>query len=338
MLWYNGPVSHRGASRPGIQGKGTVDMPSTQTVVRVTRAVARRADEHVVAPVRREVRRHRTPRAHMLHIGKTGGTAMKDVFKARGPEQKGRYEIVLHRHATRLPGIPRGDKVFFVVRDPVDRFVSGFNSRLRRGRPRYDTPWTEAERVAFESFPTADSLGRALSSEDVAQRARAYTAMISIRHVRDSYWRWFASREYLDTRLDDLLLIQWFPDLTPTFAQLTELLGLPDSVRLPTDDLRRHKSPDTVDRRLSAEARRNLESWYGRDYAFIDYCARLGCFAGPSRVSVEVTAPGSDLAAGAPGSDLEPTESASRPSRASQRPPTSAIQPTASDNGSGVIR
>lgn len=313
-------------------------MPSSQTVVRVTRAVVRRADAHVVEPVRREVRRRRPPRAHMLHIGKTGGTAMKDVFKTLGPEQTGRYEIVLHRHATRLPGIPRGEKVFFVVRDPVDRFVSGFNSRLRRGRPRYDTPWTEAERIAFERFPTPDSLGRALSAADVEERAQAYTAMISIRHVRDSYWRWFASREYLDTRLDDLLLIQWFPDLTPTFAQLRGLLGLADSVQLPTDDLRRHKSPATVDRRLSDEARRNLQSWYGRDYAFIDYCAHLDCFAGPSRVSVGVAPPGSDLSPDAPASHLDPSDSASRPSRASQRPPTWAIQPTASDSGSGVIR
>jgi hypothetical protein len=330
-------------------------MPSSQSFVRLSRSAVRRADAQLVEPARRRMRRRRVPRVHMLHIGKTGGTAMKEVFKGLDPDRRGRYEIVLHRHTTRLPGIPHGEKVFFVVRDPVDRFVSGFNSRLRRGRPRYDTPWTEAERVAFERFSTPDSLGRALSSPDVEERASAYTAMISIRHVRDSYWRWFASREYLDTRLEDLLLIQWFPDLTPTFARLRELLGLPDSVQLPTDDIRRHKTPETVDRHLSDEARRNLEAWYGRDYAFIDYCAGLDCFAGPSRVSVPVVPPGSDVARGAPGSDLGPTEPesaagasagsgspgsvpASRASLASQRPPTSAIQPTASDSGSGVIR
>jgi hypothetical protein len=282
-------------------------MPSSQSVAHLRNAVARRLETRVAEPVRRGLRPHR-PRAHMLHIGKTGGTAMKDVFKALGPQEQGRYELVLHRHTTRLPGVPRGEKVFFVVRDPVDRYVSGFNSRLRCGRPRYNTLWTEAERVAFGQFPSADSLGCALSSENLEERTRAYTAMISIRHVRDTYWRWFASREYLDTRLDDLLLIQWFPDLTPTFPRLRDALGLPGSIDLPGDDLRRHKSPDDVDRRLSDEARRNLEKWYGRDYAFIDYCASLECFAGPSRTSVAVTPPGSDLSADAPGSDLEPEE------------------------------
>ena len=253
----------------------------------VERALAKRVEKRIVRPLERGLG-HGGPRAHMLHIGKTGGTAMKDMFASLPPDA-GRYEIVVHRHSHRLPQIPRGQKVFFVVRDPVERFVSGFNSRLREGRPRYHTPWTEAEGIAFEQFGTADSLGRALSSEDVEERARAYTAMISIRHVRDSYWDWFRSREYLESRAEDLLLIQWFPDLSATFPRLRELLGLPASVELPADELRSHRSPSGVDKHLSDVATGNLERWYGRDYAFIDLCAGMECFAGPSRESVAVS-------------------------------------------------
>ncbi len=263
---------------------------------------------HVQYPLERGVVRPK-PRAHMLHIGKTGGTAIKDVLK--GADGSERYEIVAHRHSVRMSDIPRGEKVFFVVRDPVDRFVSAFNSRLRRGQPRHFTDWSESERIAFSRFESADSLGRALSSDDTDERAQAFTAMISIRHVRDSYWRWFSSREYLDTRLEDLLLIQWFPDLTPTFPMLRELLGLRDDAELPTDDLRSHRTPRDVDRSLGDVARANLEKWFGSDYAFIDYCAHLDCFAGPSRVSVEVTRPGSDLSETAPASDLLPEADAS---------------------------
>jgi hypothetical protein len=181
--------------------------------------------------------------------------------------------------------------VFFVVRDPVDRFVSGFNSRLREGKPRYYTPWTAAERVAFSHYSSPESLGRALSSEDVAERAQAYTAMSVIRHVRDSYWDWFGNWEYLESRADDILLIQWFPDLTATFPRLRQLLGLPETVALPSDDLNTHRSPADVDKTLSDVARANLERWYGRDYAFIDLCATLDSFAGPSRESVAVHEP-----------------------------------------------
>ena len=53
---------------------------------------------------------------------------------------EGSYEIVLHSHDCELRQIPSGDKVFFTVRDPIDRFVSGFNSRKRRGQPLFDNP------------------------------------------------------------------------------------------------------------------------------------------------------------------------------------------------------
>jgi hypothetical protein len=220
----------------------------------------------------------------MLHIGKTGGTALKHVFGGLDPAL-GRYEVIVHRHADGLAQIPEGDKVFFVVRDPVERFVSGFNSRLRQGRPRYDAPWSDAERVAFSDFASPDRLGRALSSEDAAERARAYAAMSVIRHVRDSYWDWFENWELVQSRAQDILLIQWLPDLTRTFPRLRELLGLPDTVRLPSDAVTRHRSPAGAERTLSDRARGNIERWYERDLAFVELCATLGCFAGPSRVA-----------------------------------------------------
>lgn len=233
---------------------------------------------------------NRKPQAHMLHIGKTGGTALKHVFSQIGPSA-GTYHLTVHKHVHRLPRIQKGHKVFFVVRDPVDRFVSGFNSRLREGKPRYYTPWTPAERVAFSQFSSAESLGLALSSDDVHERARAYTAMSVIRHVRDSYWDWFGNWEYMEARADDILLIIWLPDLTATFPRLRELLGLPDTVELPSDDLNSHRSPAGTNKHLSEAARTNLERWYGRDYAFIDLCATLDSFAGPSRQSVAVSEP-----------------------------------------------
>lgn len=129
-----------------------------QTIRRVERALARRIEKRVIrplehrvlGPLERGVVRPK-PRAHMLHIGKTGGTAMKAVFATVG--DKARYEIITHRHYTRIIKVPRGEKVFFVVRDPVDRFVSGFNSRLRRGEPRYFTEWTEGGARRVRGIP-----------------------------------------------------------------------------------------------------------------------------------------------------------------------------------------
>jgi hypothetical protein len=237
----------------------------------------------------RRVRRRtdRKPRAHMIHIGKTGGTALKDTLHPVA--HAGRYQIRTHPHTVRLSSIPEGDKVFFVIRDPLERYVSGFNSRLRCGRPTHNSPWNDGERAAFTEFPTPDSLGIALSSDDVAVRARAFTAMTAIRHVRDSYWDWLGPREYFQSRVDDMLMIIWCPDLTPTFPRLREALGLPTTVELPSDELKSHRAPSGLDKHLSDVARENLERWYGREFAAVDLCASLPCFMGPSRQSVDVT-------------------------------------------------
>ena len=58
-------------------------------------------------------RRHK-PRAHFVHIGKTGGSALKAALAPLTTE--GSYEIVLHSHDCELRQIPSGDKVFFTVR------------------------------------------------------------------------------------------------------------------------------------------------------------------------------------------------------------------------------
>lgn len=254
--------------------------PSLKDVRRAERALARRLDERVVRQLQRGLVARR-PQAHLIHVNKTGGTAMKHVLTPIG--RSDRYEFRLHNHMTRLPDVPPGDKFFFVVRDPIDRYVSGFNSRLRQGRPRYNVPWTAAEAVAFHQFPTPDSLGRALSSTNADERVRAYSAMVSIHNICDSYWHWFVSREYLDTRLDDLLQIAWFPDLDEAFARLADQLGLTVEARLPAGNVEAHRSPVDLDRSLSDVARLNLQRWYATDYAFIDYCAQLPCFVGPSR-------------------------------------------------------
>jgi len=86
------------------------------------------------------------PRAHFLHIGKTGGTAVKTALKPL--VRSGPFDLDLHRHPFTLAKIPEGEVFFFCLRDPIERFVSGFSSRQREGRPRHYRPWGPNERLA----------------------------------------------------------------------------------------------------------------------------------------------------------------------------------------------
>jgi len=210
------------------------------------------------------------PCVHFLHLGKTGGSAVKHAIEhCRNPHLC--YVLYLHAHETTLRDVPRGHKFFFFIRDPLSRFVSGFYSRQRQGRPRYYLRWTPGERTAFERFESPNALGLALSSADPGERAAAEAAMRSILHVKDSYWNWFESREYFIERLPDLFFIGFQEQLAEDFEVLRNNLFLP-CLSLPEDEVLAHRNPPGLDRTLEPEAAANLRRWYASDYAFVELC------------------------------------------------------------------
>ncbi len=208
---------------------------------------------------------------HFLHIRKTGGTAVKHALAEHAPAGR----IVLHEHATRLVDVPLGDAVFFFLRDPIARFISGFNSRLRQGAPRHDHPWSEGEREAFTRFPDPDSLILGTASPDTTARAAAEQAMLDIRHISSRYSDWLHSVEYLDQRHDDILLIGRQEDLETDFSQLRIRLGLPSNVRLPQDEVLAHRTPKGFSTSLSPRSRTLLQERYHHDYVLLDHCRAL---------------------------------------------------------------
>ena len=209
---------------------------------------------------------------HLLHIGKTGGTALGQLLRS---QVSTRHLVVPHGHRTRLEDVPRGDKVVFFVRDPVDRFVSGFWSRYREGKPRYHVPWTTGEHSAFGVFETPDQLGRALGADDEQIRNHAEVAMRTIEHVRDSYWYWFRDPHYFRSRVPDFLLVGFTETFDEDVTKLRQILELSPSAALPTDDTAAHRRPPTQDPTLSPHAVANLQRWYARDYEFIELCREI---------------------------------------------------------------
>jgi hypothetical protein len=220
---------------------------------------------------------------NLLHIGKTGGTAVKTALSQAQP--CARILLRLHPHPVRLCDIPKGEKVIFFLREPSRRFVSGFNTRQRQGRPRYDNPWEPRERIAFSRFHSANDLAVALSSHDADVRKAAEEAMRSIRHVRDSFYYWFVSDEYFTSRLDDVVFIGFQETLGMDFDRLKHLLGLPRDLRLPGDEVVAHRSPSAQPTTLSAEAKANLSRWYAMDLAFYSRCREIAATQsrGPDR-------------------------------------------------------
>jgi hypothetical protein len=213
------------------------------------------------------------PKAHFLHIGKTGGTAVKHALEPH--LEDGRYSILLHNHDIQLNQIPDGQKFFFTFRDPITRFVSAFYSRLRQGQPRYNIPWREEERQAFGNFKTANELAESLTDADFSRQQSARSAMRNIQHVRESVWHWLIDPNYFSSRRDDVLFVGFQETLDADFQRLKFILQLGDYVRLPTDPMEKHQNPSDIDRFLSERAKRNLSEHFATDIKFYSELRRI---------------------------------------------------------------
>jgi len=210
---------------------------------------------------------------NVLHIGKTGGTALKHVLAEH--QAASCYQLLFRGHDVTLPDLPVGERFMFLIRDPLTRFVSAFNGRLREHRPRYYYAWREEERIAFATFKTPDQLAVALSSSDDREREQAEQAMRGIGHVNTPYTFWFPDESAFRARLQDVFFIGLQDRLDEDFELLKQKLGLPREAHLPADETVAHKTPARFEDQLSERARANLERWYERDVAFVRLCREL---------------------------------------------------------------
>lgn len=222
---------------------------------------------------------------HFVHVGKTGGTAMRRALRGNGLAYGSMDEpgdapvtpygrIELHRHEFHLDDVPEGDFAFFCLRDPVSRFVSAFYSRLNKGQPRFYYEWSQAERRAFEAFPTPQRLAAALGSDDDEERRQARKAMRSIRHM-EPMCRSVGTPMQLRAQRHKVVYVCRQETLGRDWEQLKALLGLPRRARLPRGPVRAHRRDPSLDVRLDAEAIETLRSWYRGDYRLLAYCDQL---------------------------------------------------------------
>ena len=170
-----------------------------------------------------------------------------------------------------MADIPRGEKIFIAFRDPAKRFESAFYSRFRKGQPKFYVEWTEAEEEAFQRFKSPTALAEALSSSNPETKHAAKEAMGSIRHIRDSYSKWYIDKKYFLSRHHDILAVGRQERLDDFFQWVTEYLDLPEA-SLPSEPEKAHKRPEHFDRGLSDQALSNLHQWYSEDYSFLNFC------------------------------------------------------------------
>jgi hypothetical protein len=205
---------------------------------------------------------------HFLHISKTGGTNLVNSLEKANASQE-RYFFIKHSHDTRLSDIPKNQRYFFSVRDPISRFVSGFYSRQRKGKPRHVKEHTAEERLAFAQFTTPNELAAALQP-DHSKNREAVKAMNAIGHTRRHMFHTFGdSYDFLSLRPPLMVLRQ--EHLSEDVISLFCSLGINIDPTLSTDPRVVHSNNyDALSFiPLTAIESSNVRMWFSRDYELL---------------------------------------------------------------------
>lgn len=211
-------------------------------------------------------------KVHFLHIGKTGGSAIKAVLSKNPVTAK--FLLTIHEHHVSLKNIPSGELVVFFLRDPISRFVSGFYSRQRKGQPRYYSEWNAEEQLIFSTFHTPNQLACALADGSHEHHLLALAAMQHVEHLLP-FKKWYGDLDYFRSRVDDVLFIGFQESLDSDFLRLKSLLRLPDTSALPDDDVAAHRNPVKLNKTIEEVGLQALRHWYAEDFFFISFCREL---------------------------------------------------------------
>lgn len=206
---------------------------------------------------------------HYMHIGKTAGTQIGNVIRQVNQSQSA-VTIVKNGHGVTLRDLPEKDDYFFSLRNPVARFRSGFYSRKRMGRPKYDLPWSPSEERLFTEFEHANDLAEALFRTDARGRA-AMSAMTTVGHIGAGQVDWF-KKSYDIFNLRTPLWIVRQEHLETDLATLMHRLGIAMDFALTDDPVRAHMNDYTGTPPMSELAIANILRWHSADYQFYAHC------------------------------------------------------------------
>lgn len=208
-----------------------------------------------------------------IHIGKTGGTLIREVLLSLPAEHRRRFRF--HGHDVTLPQALEANPempVFFSVRRPESLFVSAFNSRRREGRPTYERPHNRQERIAFGLFDSPNELAESLSAAEPHLRACAEFSMLAINHVRKGLRWYLRDVECLERHRERIVFILLQEHLEPDLRAFTERIGVPLGAAGVSPAERLHAAAPEDERELSAAGLANIREWYGRDQEIYDWC------------------------------------------------------------------
>jgi len=166
-----------------------------------------------------------------MHIPKTGGTGV-NAFGKSLVERGHRFPCIFGHGWTVqeiLENFPK-IQINFILRDPLSKMISGFNSRIRQGRPTYNSIWTPGEASAFTLFPSVRNFFDAILADDEFNKSAVAYTMRRVRHLHWNYGFYFKNLETIRANQSSFRLIGTMETLNEFVGGMTALVGAPESL------------------------------------------------------------------------------------------------------------
>lgn len=207
----------------------------------------------------------RIPPTCVLHIGKTGGSFLRSVLRHNEARWQAPLHLLGHGATARSTARRFGEtrKLAFVVRNPIDRFVSAFYSRQRQGRPTYNSQWTAEEAAAFLWFNSAEALALALASDEARMTSAASFAFDAIQHLKGDLRFHLGGVEQLLAERDNIAVCVDLAHLNAQLPTIMDRLGVPQ-YEMPAKP-KTHAAPSRLPA-LSVEAEQALRSYWAEEF------------------------------------------------------------------------
>ncbi len=205
-----------------------------------------------------------------LHIGKTGGSFIRDNLKLIDIDNK--VKFLTHKESILEND---GYQYIFFIRNPIDRFISAFWSRYRKGNPRYNFEWTIEEKITFEYFKTPNQLAEAIFSDDKYIKEKANKAIESIPHLRMNLSFHLKDKDNIKDCIGKILYIGRLETINNDLNNIIKILGYSkeDLKEIKNDNITTHKTPSEYSKlsNISKLGKMNLTKYFKNDYEIIKF-------------------------------------------------------------------
>lgn len=207
----------------------------------------------------------------MLHIGKTGSDLIRAAFGANvlirgGTVLCGSDETL----GTTLEKFGPDRRLILFFRDPIKRFVDGFFSRMSQGRPRYQSPWSDGEAIAFSYFATPNALAEALFGEDERMDSAARYALDHLFHAKLNQEFFLTSPQAVEFEYSsgNILVCCEYDHIERHLPKIGAALSV-------SNDHVAWEPPEARHEELSLDALRNLKRVLKKEIAIYESCKQV---------------------------------------------------------------